>query len=266
MEGNIDKLLSWIDDMIKKYDPNIGNTPIKLSTQKEIISQISYLIAKFENIDIFIYERLQTIKDRLFYMRDIVNNVSPLNSFPQYNYQFPYIPQTSIITVKENKIFINICMFCRLHEILLNIKNNRENDYEWVYIHPKVIAISKQKYLDGHYADSVESAFKYINTYIKNIYLQFDPSPTPPDGSSLMGNVFSNNPIKILLSDQSTETGRNIQKGYARIFEGCMLAIRNQTAHDNIKMSREMAFEKLALASLLLYRLEKAKVITPTKE
>ena len=108
MDTNIDKLLNWIEDMIKKYDPNIGNTSIKLSTQKEIISQISYLIAKFENIDNFIYNRLQIIKDRLFYMRDTVNNISQFNSLPPYN--FPYIPQTPIITIRENKIFINICI------------------------------------------------------------------------------------------------------------------------------------------------------------
>ena len=74
-----------------------------------------------------------------------------------------------------------------------------------------------------------------------------------------MQNVFSSTSPKLLLCEQKTESGQNIQKGYRMIFEGSMTAIRNQTAHDNIKMAPNISFQKIMLASLLMSRLDMAE-------
>lgn len=269
MERHINNLLAWIDYMIKTYDPCIGTIQIELTTQREIISQISYLVAKFENVDGYVCERLRGIKDMVFEEREPPQLFTPLPPLaPQYGFNTQYgfnngwgsMPMVLPPVPPEKKIFINICGFCRLYEVLLYIKDERERNSGWLYIHPEIISIAKQKFLDGYYADAVESAYKYINSRIKKIYQELIPTDTHTDGTALMENVFSKEHPKIILDDTSTETGRNIQEGYGKIFVGAMRAIRNQTAHDNIDMPKEMAFRKLALASLLVARLEEAAI------
>ncbi|WP_304679995.1 TIGR02391 family protein [uncultured Desulfovibrio sp.] len=265
MIEHIEKISDWIEHLIKKHDPDIGNLSIDAKTQKNILYHITCISTNLKKIHPYLSKRLFEIGEKLFYTRQFSNPIlpPPQSQFYPYgqigNYHIPIL-QSPITIIKESIISINICMFCRLHEIILFLKNNNYEDINWDYIHKSIVDISKQKFLDGHYADAVETAFKYINTYIKDIYLKSNPKNKDLTGAPLMSNIFANEPLKISLEEQDTETGRNIQKGYARIFEGCMLAIRNQTAHDNIVMSKEMAFQKLALASLLVTRLEKAKI------
>jgi uncharacterized protein (TIGR02391 family) len=71
------------------------------------------------------------------------------------------------------------------------------------------------------------------------------------DGASLMFAAFGGTPPPIVLADLSTESGRNIQDGYAKIFAGAMTGIRNQKAHANLQIDAERAIHLLYLASLL---------------
>ena len=65
-----------------------------------------------------------------------------------------------------------------------------------------------------------------------------------------------------MLADLTTETGRNIQTGYHRIFMGVMAAIRNPNAHELFdQMDEDEALEQLGLASLLMLRLDEATAI-----
>jgi len=78
------------------------------------------------------------------------------------------------------------------------------------------------------------------------------------DGSALMQRAFSlENPI-ILLEDLTTETGKNIQKGYLQIFAGTMTGIRNPKAHENIVIEQERAVHFLFLANLLMQILDES--------
>ena len=79
------------------------------------------------------------------------------------------------------------------------------------------------------------------------------------DGANLMNKAFSLEKPMIVLDDLSTETGKNIQKGYIQIFAGAMTGIRNPKAHENIKISKEKAIHFIFLASLLMYKLDEAK-------
>ena len=45
----------------------------------------------------------------------------------------------------------------------LTVRSIGKNNAEWSLIHHDIIKVSKQKFEDEHYADSVESAFKEIN-------------------------------------------------------------------------------------------------------
>jgi len=126
----------------------------------------------------------------------------------------------------------------------------------WGMIHKDIIRVAKDKFKDGYYADAVESAFKEINKHIKKIVR--DKTGEELDGANLMYKALSErNPI-IVLDDLSSETGRNIQKGYMQIFAGAMTGIRNPKAHENITISKDRATHFIFLASLLMYKLHEA--------
>jgi len=140
-------------------------------------------------------------------------------------------------------------------------KKNQENQSFWDIIHPDIIRVSKKKFEDEHYADSVESAFKEINNRIKKKYL--DVRGTEIDGTDLMRQAFKFNskstppeePV-IKLSNLSERAGRDIQEGYMQIFAGSMQGIRNPKAHANIIIYQDEAIHFIFLASLLMKRID----------
>lgn len=58
----------------------------------------------------------------------------------------------------------------------------------WPWIHPDIIKVSKELFDNKHYADSVESAFKEINSRVKRIYK--NKTGVEKDGHVLMENAF----------------------------------------------------------------------------
>ena len=124
----------------------------------------------------------------------------------------------------------------------------------WDNIHPQIVAVSKARFNNEHYADAVEAAFKEINTRVKKIYK--DRTSVEKDGAKLMQAAFSvQNPI-IKLGDISTETGTNIQQGYMEMFAGAMIGIRNPQAHNNLLITKDNAIRELHFASMLMYKID----------
>lgn len=138
------------------------------------------------------------------------------------------------------------------------------DDSFWRIIHPEIIKISKKKFDDGHYADSVESSFKEINLRVKEIYKTHKNEEK--DGYDLMNNAFNYNPNTGVLpciqvdDDLSSKDGENRQAGYRAIFSGSIQAIRNPKAHNNLNIIREDAMHSICLASQLMYVLDNSKV------
>lgn len=221
INSHIEKVLNWLEPLSKKSIDFISNLRVNQDTQKTISNSIVFISAQLEKNDKYFSDRLLTIGKNLFYIREISNSnytthQSPLVTNEKYFFYTPY-PTIIPTVIKEKIFFINLSMFGRLHEVLLYIKNEASYRSQWLNMHPEIIKISREKFLDGHYADAVESAFKYINLYIKNIFQSFKPEDTHTDGSQLMCNVFSKENPKIILSDVSTETGQNIQMKNAKI-------------------------------------------------
>ena len=71
--------------------------------------------------------------------------------------------------------------------------------------------------------------------------------------------LFSPNDPVIVLDDQSTESGRNIQQGYMDIFAGAMTGIRNPKAHGIVTIGPERATHFIFLGSLLMDTLDIAE-------
>lgn len=130
-----------------------------------------------------------------------------------------------------------------------NIKQESYSD-KWDQIHKVISQVSKSRFETNHYADAVEAAFKEINDVIKKAYhLKVGKEE---DGDVLMRRSFSVNAPVFLLSDNTTESGKNIQQGYMDIFAGSMKGIRNPKAHANLNVHPEEAWEMIVLASHLM--------------
>lgn len=113
---------------------------------------------------------------------------------------------------------------------------------------------TRQLFLDGYYALSVEEAFKCLNNVVKS------RSGITADGAGLMRTVFSlKNPI-LKINALKTVSQHDQQLGYMDIFAGCMTGIRNPRAHEHRYLDEPyVALELLALANHLLRMVNNAK-------
>ncbi len=128
------------------------------------------------------------------------------------------------------------------------------NDSIWYLLHPEIVRVSRTRFESGHFADSVEAAFKEINKVVKEIVKS--NSGEEIDGAPLMYKAFSQNDPIIRIGDLSTETGRNIQQGYMQIFAGAIIGIRNPKAHQNEVIDFTEAFHLIIIASQLMRKLD----------
>lgn len=140
----------------------------------------------------------------------------------------------------------------KLHRRLLA----QHNEGFWSYIHPETAAVSQQKLIDGHYADSVESAFKEINSRLKRVYQKYRQEEK--DGADLMRQMFTPKDPLLIFESIKSESGRNVQQGYMDIFAGAMIGIRNPKAHENQTITRDAAVKRLIFASLLMDKIDEA--------
>ena len=153
---------------------------------------------------------------------------------------------------------INPFVFGQIFEILQYldyIKTNPAKDI-WALIHPMIISVSKNQFIDGYYAEAAENAFKEINSRVKKIYHILYPTSSIPDGKDVMNKVFTPNNPMLELCDRSTDSGQNIQLGFKEMFSGSMSALRNPKAHDNIQLTSDDAMRQIIFASMLMYKID----------
>lgn len=141
-------------------------------------------------------------------------------------------------------------------ENLKRVLLKRKYENFWEYVHPQIKNVAENKFFDGYYADSVESAFKEINSRVKQIYLKYKNEEK--DGRDLMFKAFSAETKLLVFEGTDTESARNVQEGYKYIFAGAIQAIRNPKAHANMNISREDAMKRLVLAGLLMDKIDEA--------
>jgi uncharacterized protein (TIGR02391 family) len=124
----------------------------------------------------------------------------------------------------------------------------------WEFVHPRICALARPRFDAGFFGDAVEASFKEINDAVKRIVRDTDGREL--DGAGLMTTAFSpQNPV-IRLSALITETDRNIQQGYMQIMAGSMTGIRNPKAHGNLNPDSSKALHLIALASLLMHKVD----------
>jgi len=129
-------------------------------------------------------------------------------------------------------------------------------DARLAVLHSRISEVSAGLLKDGHNAAAVLEAMKAVNNRVKDL-------ATPEialDGKSLMSATFSLKQPHLILGDLADETGRNLQEGYMYLLMGAMQALRNPGAHRQFEpMDANETLEQLALASLLMRRLDEAR-------
>ena len=176
----------------------------------------------------------------------VMNNVNPFDVI----FDRPYGVDTNIPLSNMIEQAIGIIEadteFCQKLETNLQ-KDDRECDV-WDLIHPQIAEVSKKRMGDGYYADAVETACKAINSRVRDIVLN-------QTGEEYDGAVSPINPI-IRIATIENKSGHDTQQGYMDIFAGVMTGIRNPKAHGNESITKEEAFRKLIMISLLMYKID----------
>lgn len=128
------------------------------------------------------------------------------------------------------------------------------NESFWLLLHPRIVALARPRFNRGFFGDAVEACFKEVNDAVKRLH--FEATGKEIDGSGLMTNAFSPARPSVRLTAMSTQSERDEQQGYMQIYAGSMTGIRNPKAHANLTPSPRKTLHLVALASLLMHRLD----------
>lgn len=194
-------------------------------------------------------QRITTIKNNIIQLSNELKKTEPFYSNELFSLK------DSLFTGYGN---INPFVFGQIFEILqyLNFTKTNPSDDIWGLIHPLIISVSKNQFMDGYYAEAAENAFKEINSRVKKIYHILDSSSAIPDGKDVMNKVFTPNNPMLELCDRSTDSGQNIQLGFKEMLSGSMSALRNPKAHENIQLTSDDAMRQIIFASMLMYKID----------
>jgi len=124
----------------------------------------------------------------------------------------------------------------------------------WQLLHPRIVALARPRFEQGFFGDAIETCFKEVNDAVKAVFRAAEGREL--DGAGLMTTAFSpQNPV-IRLTNLDTISDRDEQQGYMQIFAGAMTGIRNPKAHGNLNPDPRRTMHLIALASLLMCRLD----------
>lgn len=127
-------------------------------------------------------------------------------------------------------------------------------------LHPRVVEVSRKLYVDEHYAQAIEEAYKAVIEFVKEkaaLYLDIKV-----DGTKLMGDVFQVDNPMIKLNKLLNQTDRSEQEGFKFLFMGATLGIRNRKAHGNVIMTDPYrTLEYLGFASMLMKKAEEGELV-----
>jgi len=142
--------------------------------------------------------------------------------------------------------------------------------FNCLQFHPKITEVSKSLFETNHYAQAISEACKALNNMVKakmrtsssgerlNAKALTDTGKSL-DGSKLMSKVFGGNDPIIRLNALETDSDKDEQAGFTKLYMGAMEGIRNPKGHENtIQSDSYKALEYLSFISLLMKRLEES--------
>jgi uncharacterized protein (TIGR02391 family) len=122
-------------------------------------------------------------------------------------------------------------------------------------LHPTVQAASANLLRDGHPGAAIFEAFKAVEVRVREL-----SGIRRRSGKSLMAQAFKADDPVLEINDGAGDSDQDEREGFQLIYMGALQGIRNPKAHEvNGPLDPDRAFEYLALASLLMRRLDDAE-------
>jgi uncharacterized protein (TIGR02391 family) len=118
-------------------------------------------------------------------------------------------------------------------------------------LHQRIQEAARPSFAVGNRAAAVFEAFKAIELRVREL------SRSERSGVALMGDAFDRDPPELALTDLVNQAQIDEQKGFAFIFKGAMLGVRDPKAHAPFEeLEERRALDYLGFASLLMRRLD----------
>jgi uncharacterized protein (TIGR02391 family) len=131
---------------------------------------------------------------------------------------------------------------------------NPSTHFDHLNLHQRIVDVSRDLFMDRHPWEAVFAASKALINYIKERSGRHDL-----DGAPLVRAVFSKNGPMLAFNDLANQIDLDEQEGMMHLYEGVVLAIRNQGGHSFPEGPDQRAIEYICLISLLAYRVQESK-------
>mgnify|MGYP004665609899 FL=1 len=155
---------------------------------------------------------------------------------------------------------VNPVAFGELMVIICHIGAGPSIALFWSAIHPRIVNVSHELYVDGHYSTAAEKAVKEVESRLREKFLELKTgAAVPAKIGDVIGALMSENGA-FKFCDTTTTSGRDYRRGIQSLFEGIMAAYRNPAAHANLQYEKREAMEQIMLASQLMYVLDKPQL------
>ena len=180
--------------------------------------------------------------------------------YPFYAATLPRIASVLFIDNGMGTFILNQAAFGELVIIIRHIEAEPVVVSFWSVIHPRIVNVSHELYVDGHCSTAAEKAVKEVESRLREKFSELKPGAAiPPKIGDVIGALISENGT-FKFCDTTAASGRNYRPGIQSLFEGIMAAYRNPAAHANLQYEKREAMEQIMLASQLMYVLEKPQL------
>ena len=180
--------------------------------------------------------------------------------YPFYAATLPRIASILFIDNGMGAFILNQAAFGELVIIIRHIEAEPVVVQFWSAIHPRIVNVSHELYVDGHYSTAAEKAVKEVESRLREKFLELKTgAAVPAKIGDVIGALISENGA-FKFCDTTTTSGKDYRRGIHSLFEGIMAAYRNPAAHANLQYEKREAMEQIMLASQLMYVLDKPQI------
>ena len=144
-----------------------------------------------------------------------------------YSFYAAILPRIASILFIDNGMgtfILNQAAFGELVIIIRHIEAEPVVVQFWSAIHPRIVNVSYELYVDGHYSTAAEKAVKEVESRLREKFSELKPSAAVPSKiGEVIGALISENGV-FRFCDTSTTSGRDNRRGIQSLFEGIMAA------------------------------------------
>lgn len=133
------------------------------------------------------------------------------------------------------------------------------NVFARVITEAEIEKVSRDLFASGHYSLAVQEAYKAVDKFVAD-----KAGSLGLAGTQLMDQVFSPKSPVLHWTERKTQSEKDEQLGYHRLFSGAMLGIRNPVTHEfNWVDDPDIALELMVFAQHLIRKAKSARIVDP---